>query len=227
MSKTWPSLTTTSITTTTRSPTRTWSFSGYVRFGSRGVVKRRRLRLQRRTISKAKAADTWWVGPPNRSPKRCRLWRDRFFLLGGDSGLTPPITSTSLVRPRFISASNFNFNDFGFLFRFLTNFDFYLENHFFFLLLSFCWGKQRKSFPKVIVFKVKFFHFYIIGIRRDLFWFLIFDFFLDEPGKQVRSAVRLKNTSRSHVAFKVFNLLKWICIIYYMLLRAFYILFQI
>ncbi len=25
----------------------------------------------------------------------------------------------------------------------------------------------------------------------------------DEPGKQVKSAVRLKNTSRSHVAFKV------------------------
>jgi len=26
---------------------------------------------------------------------------------------------------------------------------------------------------------------------------------LDEPGKQVRSAVRIKNTSKSHVAFKV------------------------
>lgn len=25
----------------------------------------------------------------------------------------------------------------------------------------------------------------------------------DEPGKQVKSAIRLKNTSRSHVAFKV------------------------
>lgn len=28
--------------------------------------------------------------------------------------------------------------------------------------------------------------------------------FEDEPGKQVKSAIRLKNTSRSHVAFKVF-----------------------
>lgn len=27
--------------------------------------------------------------------------------------------------------------------------------------------------------------------------------FLDEPGKQVRSAIRIKNTSKSHVAFKV------------------------
>jgi len=26
---------------------------------------------------------------------------------------------------------------------------------------------------------------------------------IDEPGKQVRSAVRIKNTSKSHVAFKV------------------------
>jgi len=33
--------------------------------------------------------------------------------------------------------------------------------------------------------------------------------FVDEPGKQVRSAVRLKNTSKSHVAFKVYWFL-WI-----------------
>jgi hypothetical protein len=29
----------------------------------------------------------------------------------------------------------------------------------------------------------------------------------DEPGKQVRSAIRIKNVSKSHVAFKVTNIL--------------------
>ena len=29
--------------------------------------------------------------------------------------------------------------------------------------------------------------------------------FEDEPGKQVRSAIRIKNTSKSHVAFKVWT----------------------
>lgn len=39
----------------------------------------------------------------------------------------------------------------------------------------------------------------------------------DEPGKQVRSAIKIKNTSKSHVAFKVwyslghsvFDIYKW------------------
>lgn len=31
---------------------------------------------------------------------------------------------------------------------------------------------------------------------------------LDEPGKQVKGAIRLKNTSRSHVAFKVLGYVK-------------------
>lgn len=30
--------------------------------------------------------------------------------------------------------------------------------------------------------------------------------FQDEPGKQVRSAISIKNISRSHLAFKVWNL---------------------
>lgn len=34
------------------------------------------------------------------------------------------------------------------------------------------------------------------------FYLLIF-FFPDEPGKQVKSAVKIKNTSKSYVAFKV------------------------
>ena len=37
----------------------------------------------------------------------------------------------------------------------------------------------------------------------DLFFFLEIISFEDEPGKQVRSAVRIKNTSKSNVAFKV------------------------
>jgi hypothetical protein len=40
----------------------------------------------------------------------------------------------------------------------------------------------------------------------DVFMFCML--FLDEPGKQVRSAIRIKNTCKSHVAFKVhFNFL--------------------
>lgn len=34
-------------------------------------------------------------------------------------------------------------------------------------------------------------------------YYILSTLFPDEPGKQVRSAIRLKNTSRSHVAFKV------------------------
>jgi len=33
-----------------------------------------------------------------------------------------------------------------------------------------------------------------------------FVFVSDEPGKQVRSAIKLKNTSKSHTAFKVMEL---------------------
>lgn len=41
------------------------------------------------------------------------------------------------------------------------------------------------------------------GLKLTNCVFLGFNF-EDEPGKQVKSAIRLKNTSRSHVAFKVF-----------------------
>ena len=42
--------------------------------------------------------------------------------------------------------------------------------------------------------------------RKDVIYSLIyinFDIPADEPGKQVRSAIKIKNTSKSHVAFKV------------------------
>ena len=75
-----------------------------------------------------------------------------------------------------------------------------LEKYLFFLLvLLFC---QKVSF---LVEKLKFLKLYII-------WIKIKKNFppdtIDEPGKQVRSAVRLKNTSRSHVAFKVLIVLQ-------------------
>lgn len=48
------------------------------------------------------------------------------------------------------------------------------------------------------------FVFFFFSIRRFFVNSVeIFVYFEDEPGKQVRSAVRLKNTSKSHVAFKV------------------------
>lgn len=40
-----------------------------------------------------------------------------------------------------------------------------------------------------------------------IFEFIYFVENVDEPGKQVRSAVRIKNSSKSHVAFKVSILL--------------------
>jgi hypothetical protein len=55
--------------------------------------------------------------------------------------------------------------------------------------------------------------------------FFFFFFFEDEPGKQVRSAVRIKNTSKSPVAFKViqfsfssFVFVVPVCICHYRLL---------
>ena len=90
----WPSW----WTTTTRSPSPTWSYSGSARSGRRGA-KRRRLRRRRGGICRARAADNW--SAPSPDPKRCRPSRDRFCRLAGGSGSTLPIAFTSLVRRRF------------------------------------------------------------------------------------------------------------------------------
>lgn len=64
-----------------------------------------------------------------------------------------------------------------------------------------------KAFGYNYKFKLKMFEVQLNDIYMWLWRFFVclcpVFLFQDEPGKQVRSAIKIKNTSKSHVAFKV------------------------
>ena len=133
----------------------------------------------------------------------------------------PPKTVSSVARSllpprrrlRLDPSSNLYFPSTSSFYSTLLDFFFVLS-----ILTFFRKKKKKKSFTSKIGFWI-FLVFKVVNLDEFLVvWLcLVLYFCEDEPGKQVKSAIRLKNTSRSHVAFKVLvSFLFWL--IYFLML---------